>query len=478
MKRKIFITVGVILVLAVIGYFAYPILKGNLGGSQAQNTYQTEAAKQGSLTAFVGATGSVRPNQTASVVWQTGGRVASVKVEKGQQVQVDTVLSELEQTSLSQNIIMAQADLIAAKDALDKVMNNSEARAAAQLALIDAQQALDDAQKESQSKLYQRASQETIDIARANLINANTALDNAEDIYNQTKGRGTEDPVYAAGLSQYAKARQEQIKADYNLRYVQELPDPLDVEKVNVQLEQAKAKLLAAKEDWERIKDGPNPDDILSAQAKVAAVQATLNMARLSAPFTGTITNVAVDKGDLVTAGKAAFQIDDLSRLLVDVQVSEVDINRVQVDQPVTLSFDGIAGKEYNGVVSEIANTGASSGGSVNFTVTVEILDPDADIKPGMTSAVNIAVNQLDNVLLIPSRAVRTVNNKRVVYVLRNNVPVPVEISLGSSSNNYSQVTKGDLKAGDLIVLNPPANLVMGPGSGMGAAVGGGGGQK
>ena len=55
----------------------------------------------------------------------------------------------------------------------------------------------------------------------------------------------------------------------------------------------------------------------------------------------------------------------------------------------------------------------------MNFTVTVEISDPDASIKPGMTAAVNIAVSQLDDVLLVPSRAVRTLDNKRVVYVLQ-----------------------------------------------------------
>ena len=85
-----------------------------------------------------------------------------------------------------------------------------------------------------------------------------------------------------------------------------------------------------------------------------------------------------------------------------------------------------------------------------------------------MTAAVNVTVSQLDDVLLVPSRAVRTVDNKRVVYVLKNNIPMPVEITLGASANNYSQITSGDLKVGDRIILNPPANMPqMGPGGGM-----------
>jgi multidrug efflux pump subunit AcrA (membrane-fusion protein) len=89
-----------------------------------------------------------------------------------------------------------------------------------------------------------------------------------------------------------------------------------------------------------------------------------------------------------------------------------------------------------------------------------------------MTAAVNIAVNQLDNVLLVPSRAVRMQNNQRIVWIMKNNIPAAVEISLGFSSNNYSQITKGDLKAGDLIILNPADNMTFGPGSGMGAGMG------
>jgi HlyD family secretion protein len=469
MKKKIFIALGVILALAIVGYFAYPFIQNMLNPADTKSMYQTEAARQGSLTAYIDATGQVRANQTASIAWQTSGRVANVLVAKGQLVESDAVLAELSQTSLSQGIIMAQADLISAKDALEEVMNNSEARANAQLALVQAQKEVDDLEKESRSKLFRRASQETIDIARANLINANEALDGAEEIYNQVKGRGDEDPVYAAGLSQYARARQEQTKAEYNLRYVQELPDPLDVEEVYTKVDQAKAKLLAAKEDWERIKDGPHPDDIAAAQARVDAAQATLDMAHLTAPFGGTVTKVDIKNGDLVAAGKAAFEISDLTRLLVDVEVSEVDINRIQIDQPVSLTFDGIPDVQYSGFVSDVAGSGNAAAGAVNFTVTVEIAEPDASIRPGMTAAVNIAVNQLDNVLLIPSRAVRTMNNQRIVWVLKDNVPMTVDVTLGFSSNNYTQISEGELKEGDLIILNPPANnVMMGPGSGMG----------
>lgn len=471
MKKKVFIILGVVLVVLVVGALAFPAIMMNLGGGAAQSSFQTEPARLDNITVYVGATGSVRANQSGTVTWQTGGRVDTVLVEKGQLVQVDALLSELDPASLSQNLILAEADLINAQRDLDKLLTNSETRANAHLALIQAQQALDDAEKESRSKLYQRASQETIDIARANLITANEALDGAESTFNQFSGLGEDSPVYASALSQYAKARQMQQSAEYNLLYVQGLPDPLDVEEVYAKLEMAQAKLLSAKQEWERVKDGPDPDDLRAAEARVTAAQAALDLVRLKAPFTGTITSVEIKPGDSVSAGSPAFTIHDLSRLLIDLQVSEVDINRIEVGQPVEINFDGIPGVDYTGTVTDIASVGNVSGGAVNFTVTVEIDNPDADILPGMTGAANIAISQLEGVLVVPSRAVRTVNGERVVYVLRNNFPVPVTIKLGASANNISQILSGDVKEGDPIVLNPPAVNMMGP---MGGGQGGG----
>jgi HlyD family secretion protein len=152
--------------------------------------------------------------------------------------------------------------------------------------------------------------------------------------------------------------------------------------------------------------------------------------------------------------------VDDLSRLLVDVEVSEVDINQIAEGQPVTMSFDAIPGVEYHGTVVEVDLVGSNVGGVVNFTIVVEIGDPDEQVRPGMTAAVNIVTSEIENALLVPNRAVRVVEGKRVVYILEDDgtmTPVPVE--LGASSDLYSEVIGGDVQAGDTIILNPPATL-------------------
>jgi HlyD family secretion protein len=138
------------------------------------------------------------------------------------------------------------------------------------------------------------------------------------------------------------------------------------------------------------------------------------------------------------------------------VEVSEVDINSVSVGQPALLTFDAILGKVYHGEVVEVAKVGTNVGGVVNFTVTVELTDADEFVKPGMTAAVSIVVKEENNVVLIPNRAVRLLDDERVVYILVDGQPKPIKVELGSSSGVDSVLIVGDIKEGDSIILNPP----------------------
>jgi HlyD family secretion protein len=211
--------------------------------------------------------------------------------------------------------------------------------------------------------------------------------------------------------------------------------------------------------EYDRLKDGPNPDDVAAAEARVAAAQATLEQGWVAAPFSGTITRVDVQPGDQVAPGSAAFELADLDRLLVDVDVSEVDINRIQVGQPASVSFDALLDRVYTGHVIEVGLVGEAVQGVVSFRVTVELDEAEAAVRPGLTAAVNLVVEQIEDALLVPNRAVRVRDGERVVYVLRENLPQPVPIQLGVSSETDSQVLDGDLAEGDLVVLNPPAEL-------------------
>jgi HlyD family secretion protein len=79
-----------------------------------------------------------------------------------------------------------------------------------------------------------------------------------------------------------------------------------------------------------------------------------------------------------------------------------------------------------------------------------------------MTAAVNIIVSEIEDVLVIPNRAVRLLDGQRVVYLLKpgETVPNPVNITIGSTSDLQSEVIEGNIKEGDVIVLNPPTEFM------------------
>jgi HlyD family secretion protein len=239
---------------------------------------------------------------------------------------------------------------------------------------------------------------------------------------------------------------------------------PDEIEKADADLDLKESQYEDAKRAYDRVKDGPNPEDLAAAEARVEAAQATINTAQISAPFSGTVTEANPIPGDQVSIGLPAFRVDDLSTLQVDVELSEVDINSVTLGQSVSLSFDAILGKDYIGEVTKVSQAGNVVAGVVNFTVTIELQDADEQVKPGMTAAVNIVVREIKDAVLVPNRAVRLVDGDRVVYILKEGQPEKVEIRLGASSDTMSVVVGGDIQAGDQVILNPPQEFQGGGG--------------
>jgi HlyD family secretion protein len=422
-----FRTTLLVLLLIAIGVSAFMYYRNSRVDTAIQ--FQTATIGRGSLTATIGATGTVRAKQTAVLVWQAAGMVESVNVAIGDLVNAGDELASLEKTSLPQSIIMAEADLVNAQQELYELVNSDTALAQSVIVLRDAQEAYDKAanwRKELNGRMHIK-----------------------KIVYKKFGNRKI--PI----LKEYRGFADDETK-----------------KKADEDLALAQAKLEDAQREFERLNTG-NSAEVAAAQARVDAAQATINLARITAPFPGTVTESHSLDGDQVSAGASAFRLDDLSNLYVDVEVSEVDINSVSIGQPVSLSFDAILDKDYHGEVVEVASVGDNVGGVVSFTVTVELTDADELVRPGMTAAVNITVNELQDVILIPNRAVRFVDNARVVYLMVNGQPVKTEITLGSSSDQASELAEGDVKEGDTIILNPPIEFGPGPGGGPGDGFGG-----
>ena len=456
--RKFIIIVLIIIGVVAIGYFVFGELQTRRQENQISNL-QTVSATQGSLTATVGATGTVRPEQTAMIAWEISGDVDNVFVQAGDVITAGYTLATLAPSSLPQNVILAQSDLITAQKQLDDLQNTQSTSEQAlqnvnlsQSAVYDAEQAM--------ARFDQQDYKDELEAAQEDVVDKQDALQEAQDDFEPYKDR---DPSNSTRQTYEQRLIDAQIAYDDAVREV----DRLELEKVTAEtnLGAANAALADSQRAYDQIKDGPNPDDVAVLQNRIEAAQATIDKAELTAPFSGTITEVDIKPGDQVAPGSVAFRLDKMERLLMDVMVSEVDINSIEVGQPVNLSFDAILDKEYAGVVSEVPPVGDVIQGVVEFKVVVELTDPDEDVKPGMTAAVNIVVNQITNALLVPNSAVRVEDGQQVVYILEDNQLKLVEVTLGASSDTQSEVLSGNLQVGDEIVLNPPQDF-FGPNGG------------
>lgn len=456
-KRTIIIIAIVLVIIALV-----IIVPKLLPQQSAASMFQTVPFEKGELVAIVGSTGIARGNQSATLTWQTSGVVEKIMTNVNDLVKKDQVLMELDSGSLQQSVLLAQADLVAAKRALADLQNSDLQKATALQNMVNAQKAVDDARTKLASKNYNRASPNAIDEARANLIIAEDMVTKATEAYDQVDSFSDTDPIKAEMFAQLARARQNRDMKLANLNWLLGHPDEQELAGANAELEVALAKLKDATREWERLKNGADSADIEAAEIKVKALEATLELERLTAPFDGTITALSNKIGDLVNPGTAGFRIDDLSRILIDLKIPEVYINEIKNGQDATITFDAIMGKEYKGKVVDVARVGSSESNVVTFRVVIEVVNPDEMLSPGMTAAVNIITTRLEQARIIPNRAVRFVDGKRVIYVLRNNMPVAVPITIGASSDTSSELVEGDIAEGELIILNPPSSGMMG----------------
>jgi HlyD family secretion protein len=527
-KSKLLWLIPVALILVAGGYFI--INRTQSKALKAAANVQAVKLERGAISAVVDATGSVRANQSAQIPWQTSGKVNEVKVKLGDQVKANDVLAMLEPASMSASIIQAQADLASAQQALDDLMNSTTQQAQALQDMQDAQTALDNynynfpaTQAKAQADLltaqtnlktmtdrrnamnYARASQADIDAAQASYNLAQNAVDNAQGDYDGLSDLLETDVRRSAALVKLSKAEKKRDAALDTLNWYTGNPTKDDISKADANLGNAKATLAQAQDAWnkvkdgpdatqlailnakltdaqrnyERVKNGPSDTDIQSAKARIVADQATLSVGQLEAPFDGTITEVDVMIGDLVKPGDLGFQIDDISSQYVDLQISEVDINKVELGQSATLTFDGVSGKQYNGKVDRLGMVGKVNAGAVDYVVSVKLTDADSKVRSGMTASASIVVGEKKDALLVPSIAIQTVNNQTVIDVRRGGQVTQVVVETGLSSDTQTEILSGDVKAGDEAVVSQSGSSLITTGgtSGGGSPFNGGGGN-
>ncbi len=459
------LTLAIIIVVGVAAFFGYRYVQAKNQSSLPSNL-TTVRVTQGTLAATIGASGNVYTNQSATLNWQTPGVVSQINVKPGDHVTKGEILATLDPTTLTNTTAMnAEQNLAAAQQAYSNLMQSTTTKAQAQLALAQAQQAVTDAQNARDLLNYSRGANGNADAAQAEYYLAVNAYDKALTKFQGVQNLSPSDPSYASAQAALVAAQQTMQQKQAILNWYLSGPTANDIAQADANLAVAQAKLADAQRAYDQVKNGPSASDIATAQASIDSAKAAVNMQYIIAPFDGTVTELDSKSGDLVSSSTTALRIDDLSKLFVDLTVNEVDIANVQVGQKVAITFDAIANKTYNGTVYSIDQIGQLSSGAVNYTATVQITNTDASILPGMTASASVVLNQADNVLMVPSRGIRTQNGQYYMIVLANGALQQVSVKLGLSNDTETQIISTQVQAGMVVVTNPLSQLTTSSGS-------------
>ena len=221
-----------------------------------------------------------------------------------------------------------------------------------------------------------------------------------------------------------------------------------------------------------------------SAQLSLDRALDALDNYRITAPISGTVVEKNFEAGDeidsaaVTAAGGNLALIYDMSTLTFQMLIDELDINKIQPGQQVTITADAVEGVTFTGVVDRLSLNGTTISGKTTYPITVNIDDPGA-LKPGMNVSADVIVDHVGQVLTVPVEAVNRGAERPYVLVagagaLDENGNVADisrlerrEVTLGSNDANYIQITSG-LAEGEIVVwenqVSNPFAVMMGAG--------------
>lgn len=406
--------------LVVVIIVAFVLLRPKSSEAANASSEETGTVTSVNVSETVESSGSLQAQPSATLLWKTGGVVEEVYVEAGDKVKEGDVLMKLKTTTVDASIISAQADLVTAQKDLDDLLSSS-----------------------------------STDLAQAviDLRNAQETYDKAED--------------YLRYLQTSKKVPQTETRTDTLVRsnswmYVYKTkvykgPAPADwiIEAEN-DLALKKAQLEDAQYTYDRLKNGPNAQDVVAAQAKVDAAQATVDSMSIIAPFDGQVLYIESQPGDLVETGTSAVDLANLDHLYIESQVDESDIASVKVDQSITSTLDAVPDLELTGQVVAIDPVGEEDSGLVKYTVLIDIdkVAEDIFLPLGSTANVTIQVKEAATSLAVPINMVQ--NDSKGEYVLMvqaDGSTKRVDVVTGMIADDLVTVT-GDLKEGDTVTTS------------------------
>ena len=204
-------------------------------------------------------------------------------------------------------------------------------------------------------------------------------------------------------------------------------------------------------------------------QALVEGAKLNLNYTNIVSPVDGTVVSRNMTGRQTVAASfqtPTLFLIAaDLKRMEVDTSTSEGDMGGIKVGDQASFTVDAFPQRVFQGTVAQVRQSPHTVQNVVTYDVVIVVDNGDLTLMPGMTASTDIVTDKRDNVLRVPDQALRftpgglsagpaaaTSRAQQRVWMLRNGEPAAVPVVTGLDDGNFTEIVKGDLKAGDRVI--------------------------
>jgi multidrug efflux pump subunit AcrA (membrane-fusion protein) len=224
------------------------------------------------------------------------------------------------------------------------------------------------------------------------------------------------------------------------------------------------------------------------SQVAVNNAQHALDQATITSPVDGVVSEVNVITGQTVGGSNAQASSSATSTAThalvvltpgayqVTGSVGDAQINQIAVGQRALVTPAG-ATEAIDGSVTNVAPTATVTSGVATFPVTVTLSGDNPSLHSGVTASVRVVVNQVVDVLTVPTSAVRTAGGTSTVQVLVNGQPQSRPVTIGAVDSQRTQILSG-LNQGDTVVIAAITRSVPTNQGGAGGLFGGGGGAR
>ena len=394
----------------------------------------TAPVERGEIKESISLRAPLEGTESAEIVSRLHYEVLQLNVKEGDRVKRGQVLAVLDSDTLKQEIKRAEDQLALAK------VENSEvsSRSAQNVELAKAQ--LEDKLKDQQTA-YEKAVLDRDEIKRK--------YDNIKTLVDA--GIETEESL-------------KEIQNTYDT--AQQAVDSYTVEN---------GKVIATTADLKAIEN--SADNSAGSRAKnIAMLQTELNNKRkdleeceITSPIDGTITRVNIKMGrfaDDTDDDKPMFVVENIDQLEMDILISEYDIGRIEIGQPVTITEDILKGETVEGVVDRISPTGEEKSGSTERVIptTVRITGDAKGLIAGINAKAEILIAQSQDTLIVPLECLQE-NEDGTTSILKvneqNQIEI-IEVTTGVESDISVEVFSDLLNEGDNLVVSPTPDLTEG----------------